>query len=163
MALQGFPGPGSRLCCERALRVSDWAVWLKALHVMAFAAWMAAMWYLPRLLVYHSEARSGGEASETFKVMERRLLNGIATPAMVATLALGAVLASVQRQWGDGWLHAKLLLVLGLAGCHGLLARDVRAFAADRRPRSARWYRMLNEAPTLLFVGIVILAIVKPF
>lgn len=143
--------------------MSDWALWLKALHVMALAAWMAALWYLPRLLVYHSDAVVGGEASETFKVMERRLLRGIATPAMIATLLLGAALASVQGQWGDGWLHPKLLLVLGLAACHGLLARDVRAFAADRRPRSARWYRAFNEVPTLLFVGIVILAVLKPF
>jgi putative membrane protein len=143
--------------------VTDWALWLKALHVMAFAAWMAAMWYLPRLLVYHSDAVVGGEASETFKVMERRLLKGIATPAMVATLAFGVVLASLQQQWGDGWLHPKLLMVLGLAACHGLLARDIRLFAADGRPRSARWYRFFNEAPTLLFAGIVILAILKPF
>jgi putative membrane protein len=142
--------------------VSDWALWLKALHVVAFAAWMAAMWYLPRLLVYHSGAAAGGEASETFKVMERRLLRGIATPAMIATLLLGALLASAQGQWRDGWLHPKLLLVLGLVACHGLLARDVRAFAADGRPRSARFYRILNEVPTLLFVGIVILAILKP-
>jgi putative membrane protein len=142
--------------------VTDWALWLKALHVMAFAAWMAAMWYLPRLFVYHSAAAVGGEASETFKLMERRLHKGIALPAMIATLAFGVPLASLQGQWGDGWLHAKLLLVLGLAGCHGVLARDLRAFAADQRPRSARWYRIFNEAPTLLFVGIVVLAVLKP-
>jgi putative membrane protein len=143
--------------------VSDWALWLKALHVMAFAAWMAAMWYLPRLLVYHSDAAAGGEASETFKVMERRLLKGIANPAMIATLLLGVLLASAQAQWRAPWLHGKLLLVLGLLACHGLLARDVRAFARDARPRSARFYRLFNEAPTLLFVGIVLLAVLKPF
>jgi putative membrane protein len=143
--------------------VSDWALWLKALHVMAFAAWMAAMWYLPRLLVYHSDAAVGGEPSETFKVMERRLLKGIANPAMIATLLLGVLLASAQAQWRDPWLHAKLLLVLGLVACHGLLARDVRAFADGARPRSARFYRAFNEAPTLLFVGIVLLAVLKPF
>jgi protoporphyrinogen IX oxidase len=140
----------------------DWALWLKALHVTAFAAWMAGMWYLPRLLVYHSDAAVGSEVSETFKVMERRLLKAIATPAMVVTLLAGVTLATVQGQWGDGWLHAKLLLVLGMAACHGVLARHVRLFAADGRPRRARWYRVFNEAPTLLFVGIVVLAIVKP-
>jgi putative membrane protein len=143
--------------------LTDWALWLKALHIMAFAAWMAAMWYLPRLLIYHSGAPVGGEASETFKTMERRLLRGIGTPAMVATLLFGLLLASAQGQWSDGWLHAKLLLVAGMAGCHGVLARDVRRFAADERPRSATWYRVFNEVPTLLFVVIVILAILKPF
>lgn len=130
---------------------------------MAFAAWMAAMWYLPRLLIYHSGAPVGGEASETFKTMERRLLRGIGTPAMVATLLFGLLLASAQGQWSDGWLHGKLLLVAGMAGCHGILARDVRRFAADERPRSATWYRVFNEVPTVLFIGIVILAILKPF
>lgn len=130
---------------------------------MAFAAWMAGMWYLPRLLVYHSEAPVGSLLSETFKVMERRLLRAIATPAMLATLVLGLGLATVQGQWSDGWLHAKLALVLGMAASHGVLARHVRAFAADERPRPARWYRIFNEVPTLLFVAIVILVIFKPF
>lgn len=130
---------------------------------MAFAAWMAAMWYLPRLLVYHSDVPVGGEASATFKVMERRLLKGIGTPAMIATIGFGLALATMQHQWAQGWLHAKLLLVFGMAACHGLLARDVRRFAADERPRSSRFYRGFNEVPTLLFVGIVILVIFKPF
>ncbi len=121
------------------------------------------MWYLPRLLVYHSSAAVGGEASQTFKVMERRLLRGIGTPAMLATIVLGVWLATEQGQWRSGWLHGKLLLVLAMAACHGLLARDVRLFAADGRPRSARWYRIFNEIPTLLFLGIVILAVLKPF
>lgn len=141
----------------------DWALWLKALHIAAFAAWMAAMWYLPRLLVYHSSAAVGGEASQIFKVMERRLLRGIGTPAMLATIVLGVWLATEQGQWRSGWLHGKLLLVLAMAACHGLLARDVRLFAVDGRPRSARWYRIFNEVPTLLFLGIVILAVLKPF
>jgi protoporphyrinogen IX oxidase len=141
----------------------DWALWLKALHVMAFAAWMAGMWYLPRLLVYHSDVAAGSPTSETFKVMERRLLKGITTPAMVITLVLGVTLATIEGQWTQGWLHAKLLLVVAMLACHGILARDVRRFAADERPRSARWYRMFNEAPTLLFVGIVLLAVLRPF
>lgn len=141
----------------------DWALWLKALHIMAFAAWMAGMWYLPRLLVYHAGAATGSELSETLKAMERRLLKAIVTPAMVATLLLGATLATVQGQWSDGWLHGKLLLVALMLACHGLLARDVRLFAGDARPRTARWYRVFNEAPTLLFVGIVLLVVLKPF
>lgn len=130
---------------------------------MAFAAWMVAMWYLPRLLIYHCDAVVGGEASATFKVMERRLLKAIGTPAMVATFIFGLSLATLQGQWDQGWLHAKLALVLGMAGCHGLVARDVRRFAADERPRSARWYRVFNEVPTLLFVGIVVLVVFRPF
>jgi putative membrane protein len=141
----------------------DGALWLKALHVTAFAAWMAGMWYLPRLLVYHCDVAVGSETSETFKIMERRLLKAITTPAMIVTLVAGLALATVWGQWQDGWLHAKLVLVLLMLACHGLLARDVRRFAADERPRSATWYRVFNEAPTLLFIVIVILAVVKPF
>lgn len=123
---------------------------------------MAAIWYLPRLLIYHTDAVVGGEASATFKVMERRLLKAIGTPAMIATFAFGLALATVQGQWDQGWLHAKLALALGIAACHGLMARDIRRFAADERPRSALWYRVFNEVPTLLFIGIVLLAIFRP-
>ena len=130
---------------------------------MAFAAWMAAMWYLPRLFIYHHGAAIGGEASATFMVMERRLLKAIGTPAMLVTIVLGLALASLQGQWSEGWLHAKLLLVFGIAVCHGMMARDIRKFAADQRPHSTRWYRVFNEVPTLLFVGIVLLAVFKPF
>ena len=140
----------------------DGAAWLRALHIMAFTAWMAGMWYLPRLMVYHTGVAVGSEASETFKTMERRLLKAIATPAMVVTLLAGLAVASVQGQWQDGWLHAKLALVLLMLACHGILARHVRRFQADERPRPATWYRAFNEAPTLLFVGIVLLAILKP-
>lgn len=124
---------------------------------------MAAIWYLPRLLIYHTDAVVGGEASATFKIMERRLLKAIGTPAMIATFAFGLALATVQGQWDQGWLHAKLALALGIAACHGLMARDIRRFAADERPRSALWYRVFNEVPTLLFIGIVLLAIFRPF
>jgi protoporphyrinogen IX oxidase len=140
----------------------DGAAWLRALHIMAFTAWMAGMWYLPRLMVYHTGVAVGSEVSETFKTMERRLLKAIATPAMAVTLLVGVALASVQGQWQDGWLHAKLVLVLLMLACHGILARHVRRFQADERPRPATWYRAFNEAPTLLFVGIVLLVILKP-
>jgi protoporphyrinogen IX oxidase len=140
----------------------DGAAWLRALHIMAFTAWMAGMWYLPRLMVYHTGVAVGSEASETFKAMERRLLKAITTPAMAVTLLAGVALASVQGQWQDGWLHAKLALVLLMLACHGILARHVRRFQADERPRPATWYRAFNEAPTLLFIGIVLLVILKP-
>jgi protoporphyrinogen IX oxidase len=141
----------------------DGALWLKALHIMAFTAWMAGMFYLPRLLVYHSGTPAGSEMSETLKVMERRLLKAITTPAMIVTLLAGAVLATTQAQWSDGWLHGKLLLVALLLGCHGILAAHVRRFQGDERPRSATWYRVFNEVPTVLFVGIVLLVVLKPF
>jgi protoporphyrinogen IX oxidase len=141
----------------------DGALWLKALHVMAFTAWMAGMWYLPRLMVYHAELPVGSPGAKTFTVMERRLLKAITTPAMIVTLVAGVALASVQGQWGEGWLHGKLLLVVLMLGCHGVLAADVRRFAADERPKSAMWYRVFNEAPTVLFIGIVLLAVLKPF
>jgi protoporphyrinogen IX oxidase len=141
----------------------DLALWLKALHIMAFAAWMAGLWYLPRLFVYHSQTEPGSDASARYQVMERRLLRGIATPAMVAALLLGITLGSVQGQWSEGWLHAKTALVLLLAASHGLMARYVKAFAADRRPASERGFRWFNEVPTVLFIGIVILAVFKPF
>ena len=143
--------------------MSDPALWLRALHIMAFAAWMAGLWYLPRLFVYHSQVAVGSEASEKYKVMERRLLRGITTPAMLATLLLGIVLGFLQGQWTEGWLHAKTALVLGLAASHGYMARTVRSFAADQRPGSERTFRWFNEVPTVLFIGIVVLVVFQPF
>jgi protoporphyrinogen IX oxidase len=143
--------------------MTDLALWLKALHIMAFAAWMAGLWYLPRLFVYHSQVAPGSEASAKYQVMERRLLRGIATPAMIATLLFGIALGVVQGQWSQGWLHAKTALVLGLAASHGYLARTVKAFAADQRPASERAFRWFNEVPTVLFIAIVVLVVFKPF
>jgi len=137
--------------------------WLKAFHLIAVIAWMAGMLYLPRLFVYHCEAEPGSPQSETFKSMERRLLKVIINPAMIATWALGLWLAWTGGWLTAGWLHAKLALVLILSGVHGLFARWVKDFAADRNRRSAAFYRIVNEVPTLLMIGIVILAIVKPF
>jgi putative membrane protein len=143
--------------------MSDLALWLKALHIMAFTAWMAGLWYLPRLFVYHSQVAVGSEASEKYKVMERRLLRGITTPAMIATVVFGVALGFLQGQWSAGWLHVKTLLVVGLAAFHGALARTVKAFAADRRPASERFFRAFNEVPTLLFVAIVLVVVFRPF
>jgi len=139
------------------------ALWLKALHIMAFAAWMAGLWYLPRLFVYHSQVAAGSEASEKYKLMERRLLRAITTPAMVATLVFGIWLGIEQGQWTEGWLHAKTFLVLLRAASHGVMARLVKTFAADRRPAGEGMLRAFNEVPTVLFIGIVILAVFRPF
>ncbi len=137
--------------------------WLKAFHVVAVIAWMAGMLYLPRLFVYHCEAPKGSIQSETFKIMERRLLKAIINPAMIASWVFGLILIWQGGWWKAGWLHGKVLLVLILSGLHGIYVRRLKEFAADRNTRSARYYRILNEVPTLLMIGIVILVIVKPF
>ena len=137
--------------------------WLKALHVIAVIAWMAGMLYLPRLFVYHCEAQPGSKQSETFKVMERRLLKAIVNPAMIAAWLLGLGLAWQAGWFAAHWLQAKLVLVLLLSGVHGLLARWVRDFAADANRNSQKFYRIINEVPAILMVAIVILAVVKPF
>jgi protoporphyrinogen IX oxidase len=138
--------------------------WIKALHVIAVIAWMAGMLYLPRLFVYHCEAEAGSRQSETFKVMERRLLKAIINPAMVVTWLAGLYLVWaghwLVQNW---WIYAKLVLVLILSGIHGLFARWVKDFAADRNQRSQKFYRVINEVPTILMIGIVILVVVKPF
>jgi putative membrane protein len=138
-------------------------LWLKAFHVIAVIAWMAGMLYLPRLFVYHSETPKGSIQSDTFKIMERRLLKAIINPAMIVAWVLGLILVWQGGWYTSGWLHAKVLLVLILSGFHGFLSRLVKDFAADRNTRPARFYRMINEVPTVLMIGIVILVIVKPF
>ena len=139
--------------------------YIKAFHVIATIAWMAGLLYLPRLFVYHATSKRGSEQSETFKVMERRLLRYITTPSMVASWVLGLILAfSGAIDWSrDGWFHAKLILVIALSAYSGLLAMWTKDFALDRNTRSARFYRIANEIPTLLMIGIVILVVVRPF
>lgn len=137
--------------------------WLKAVHVISIIAWMAAMLYLPRLFVYHVDAPKGSQQSETFKVMERRLLKAIMTPAMLGAWITGLWLAYASFRFHGGWLHTKILLVILLSAMHMMMARWVKDFAADRNVRPARFYRIANEAPTVLMIGIVILVIVKPF
>ncbi|HEY1473716.1 MAG TPA: protoporphyrinogen oxidase HemJ [Pseudolabrys sp.] len=136
---------------------------IKALHIIAVISWMAGMLYLPRLFVYHAAASPGSEQSETFKVMERRLLKAIINPAMIAGWLLGAWLA-----WSGGWVTApwflaKFALVIALSGVHGYLAAIVKQFAADRNPHGQKYYRIINEIPTVLMIAIVLLATVKPF
>jgi len=137
--------------------------WLKAFHIIAVIAWMAGMLYLPRLFVYHGDADVGSIQSETFKVMERRLLRAIINPAMIAAWVLGLWLAWEGGWFKAPWLHAKLVLVLLMSGVHGVLSRHMKDFAADKRRKSAKFYRILNEIPTILMVMIVILVVVKPF
>jgi putative membrane protein len=139
--------------------------WIKSLHLLSVIAWMAGLLYLPRLFVYHASARPGSSAAETFKVMERRLLRGIMMPAMTGTYLFGGLLAATPGvvDWGRGWIYAKLAAVAGLTVFHMLLARWRRDFAADRDRHSARFFRFINEVPTLLLIAIVILVVVKPF
>jgi protoporphyrinogen IX oxidase len=142
--------------------------WIKAFHIIAVIAWMAGMLYLPRLFVYHCAAELGSVQSETFKVMERRLLRAIINPAMIATWAFGLALAwlgpdSRYGWFASGWLWAKIVLVLGLSAVHGLLARWMKDFAADRNRHSQKFYRIINEVPTLLMIFIVLLVVLKPF
>lgn len=136
---------------------------VKSAHIIAVVAWMAGMLYLPRLFVYHAEAQPGSIQSETFKIMERRLLKAIMTPAMILTWALGLWLAYAAGFFADGWLHVKLLAVLMLSGLHGFFAKLTKDFAADRNIRPARFFRLINEMPTLLLIAIVLLVVLKPF
>ena len=137
-------------------------LWIKSLHVLSIIAWMAGLLYLPRLFVYHCGAAAGSEMSETFKVMERRLLRAIMNPAQGAVFLFGGMLFWVQ-EWGQGWLIAKLVLVAALVVVHHLLALWREDFAVDRNTRPARFYRLWNEVPTVLMIVIVILVIVRPF
>lgn len=138
---------------------------IKTCHILSIIAWMAGLFYLPRLFVYHAEARPGSDASETFKVMERRLLRGIMNPAMVATYVFGGLLAATPGlvDWSHGWIYVKLAGVAGLTVIHHLLGRWRKEFAADRNRRPARFYRIVNEIPTLLLIVIVAMVVVRPF
>ena len=138
-------------------------LWLKAFHVIAVIAWMAGMLYLPRLFVYHCDAPKGSIQSETFKIMERRLLKAIINPAMIVTWLLGLYLVWDGGWYTSGWMHAKFALVLVMSGLHGVYVSRLKDFAADKNTRPAKYYRILNEVPTVLMIGIVILVIVKPF
>jgi putative membrane protein len=139
--------------------------WLKAGHIIAVIAWMAGLLYLPRLYVYHAAAPVGSDRSATFQVMERRLLRGIMLPAVLMTYGFGIMLAATPGvvDWQQGWIWVKLALVVLLTAFHGLLERWRRDFAARRFSHSARFYRIVNELPTLAMIAIVILVVVKPF
>ena len=137
--------------------------WFKALHVIAVISWMAGMLYLPRLFVYHSNVEPGSETSETFKVMERKLLRFIINPAMVVSWVAGLWIAIAIFGLKGGWLHAKLAMVLALSAVHGYFAKAVADFARDEGRREHKWWRFMNEVPTLMMIAIVIFVVVKPF
>ena len=140
-------------------------LWCKVFHIISVIAWMSGLLYLPRLFVYHTSSKPGSEISETFKIMERRLLRVIMTPAMIASWTFGSLLILGFREtvWEEGWLHAKLVLVVALTTMHMLMARWRRDFAEDKNKRSERFYRAANEIPTLLMIAIVIFVVVRPF
>ncbi|MBY5983511.1 protoporphyrinogen oxidase HemJ [Halomonas sp. DP5Y7-2] len=141
-------------------------LWIKAFHLMSIVTWFAAMFYLPRLYVYHAQARDKGEYAtmDTFMVMERKLYRGIMTPSMVAVLLFGAMLVWLNPGWmSQGWLHAKLALVVALVAYHHVCLIYLKQLAADRCRRSATFFRVFNELPVLALVAIIILAVVKPF
>lgn len=146
------------------LQLLDYS-WTKALHIISMITWMAGIFYLPRLFVYHASAEVGSDKSETFKVMERKLLKGIMNPSLIATWVFGLWLAFVHGIWQPDaiWLHVKFVLVGLMTAYHMVCARYVRVFAADANQKDHVYYRYFNEIPTLLMFGIVILAVVKPF
>ena len=145
--------------------MAEYYLWFKALHMFAVIAWMAGIFYLPRLYVYHADAEPGSDKSETFKIMERRLLRAIVNPSMILTFVFGALMVSASDMvdWQQGWPWVKFVMILLLLFIHFLFARWRRDFAADRNIRSAKFYRWWNEAPTIPLIVIIIMAVVKPF
>ncbi len=144
----------------------DYYLWFKALHVISVMAWMAGMFYLPRLYVYHAEtAPVGSDKSETFKIMERKLLRAIINPAMVATWTFGLlmVLSPGMIDWASIWPWVKAAMVILMSAFHGWLATRRKDFERDKNTRSGRTYRLMNEVPTVLMIVIVIMVIIKPF
>lgn len=139
-------------------------LWIKAIHLMAMVTWFAGIFYLPRLFVYHAMAEDQ-PSIERFKVMERKLYRGITTPSMVVTLVFGFWLLGTNADYylAQGWLHAKLVLIAILVGYHFMCGRFVRLFRDDQNTRGHVFYRVFNELPVLLLVGIIILAVVRPF
>lgn len=139
--------------------------WVRALHIIAIIAWMAGMLYLPRLFVYHVDAPVGSVQSETFKVMEHRLLRIIINPAMIAAWVLGGLMLYARWDYfmGQPWMHAKLTAVVLMTGLHHAYIKYVKAFAADKNTKTAKFYRILNEVPTILMIVIVVMAVAEPF
>lgn len=139
-------------------------LWLKAFHIIAVIFWMAGMLYLPRLFVYHHKAEAGGELEGSLLIQERNLLKIIVNPSMIAVWTLaGLMLIANPSLFSAGWFHIKLLLVLVLSGIHGFYAGAQKKFARGERPRTERFWRIMNEGPALMVVAIVLLAILKPF
>ena len=143
----------------------NWYAITLALHVISVIAWMAGSLYLPRLFVYHADAEKGSDKSETFKIMERRLLKGIMTPAMIASWIFGLTLAFHFGvvDFSQGWMWLKAAFVIALSGYHGFMVKHQKAFAADQNTKPARYFRIINEVPTLFMIIIVFAVMVKPF
>ncbi len=139
--------------------------WIKSFHIIAMVAWMAGLFYLPRLYVYHCDTKPGSTDSERFKVMEWRLLRQIINPAMIATWVFGVLLALTPGviDWSAPWWHVKLAAVLLMSGFHGAASKWRREFMEDRNTKSQRFYRIANEVPTVLLMLIVIMVIARPF
>lgn len=145
--------------------MADVYLWLKVVHILAVISWMAGLFYLPRLFVYHAERGLGSDVGGTFLVMERRLLRAIMRPAGVVSVGAGVMLIWAGNWYGPVplWLWAKVLLVVALLSYHGLLEWHARRFLRNAESRSGRYFRIINEVPTLLLIGIVIMVVVKPF
>ena len=144
--------------------MAEYYSWLKAFHLIAVMSWMAGMLYLPRIYVYHSRVEVGSEMDKIFQLMELRLLRYIINPAMIISIILGFILAGIYGFPNLGiWFHIKFLLVVILTGVHGMFAKWRKDFANGNNKRSEKFYRIINEVPTLLMILIVILVIVKPF
>jgi len=145
--------------------LAEYYDWIKALHVISIIAWMAGLLYLPRLFVYHADTEVGSDKSETFKIMERRLLRAIMNPSAAASLIFGGAMLFVLSPgiWSEGWIYVKLACIGGLAVSHEVMATAQRAFARDENRKSSKYYRVLNEVPTVLMMVLVIMVIVKPF
>ena len=150
--------------------IGDWLaeyyLYIKAFHIMSVISWMAGLFYLPRLFVYHAEnAQPGDQLSETLKIMERKLLRVIMNPAMIATWIFGLMMAFTPGaiDWGEIWPWIKIVLIIAMTWFHMSLAKWMRIFAADQNEREGRFYRLANEIPTLAMIGIVLMVVVKPF
>lgn len=137
--------------------------WVKVCHIVSVISWMAAMFYMPRLFIYHSDSLAGSEQSETFKIMERRLLRGIMTPAMIATWVFGIWLMVLTTAWQEGWFVTKFFLVVLLSAYHGVCVKWWKELLVDERKRGAKFFRLVNEIPVVLMILVVILVVVKPF
>ena len=143
--------------------VQDHYLLIKSLHIIRMVAWMAGLFYLPRLYAYHADVAKDSDQDALFQLMERRLLKVITTPAMIATFFFGGMMLTIPGALSGGWIHAKLGLVLILSGFHGACAAWRKSFVGGYNTKSSKFYRMINEVPTVLLIGIVLLAIMKPF
>ena len=139
-------------------------LWLKAFHIVAVITWFAALFYLPRLFVYHAMAEDQ-ISKDRFKIMERKLYRGIMTPSMIVVIALGIWMLTLNPSYyfSQSWMHAKLILVTFLVGYHFMCGSLLKKFAQDINDKSHVFYRWFNEVPVLFLVAIVILVVVRPF